>query len=121
MKKNVLIIGTTTGLVSGEKLAQEKAIYVTLKSFQQAGYQTILLTENRELFPEFRTVATQIVFQEINLNNLKTIILQYQIDFIFPTYTANQNLSIFRNLIKQDFLQQHQVKQIGRASRRERV
>ena len=110
MKKNVLIIGTTTGLVSGEKLAQEKAIYVTLKSFQQAGYQTILLTENRELFPEFRALATQIVFQEVNLNNLKTIILQYQIDFIFPTYTANQNLSIFRNLIKQDFLQQHQVK-----------
>lgn len=110
MKKNVLIIGTTTGLVSGEKLAQEKAIYVTLKSFRQAGYQTILLTENRELFPEFRTIATHIVFQEVNLNNLKTIILQYQIDFIFPAYTISKNLNIFRNLIKQDFLQQHHVK-----------
>lgn len=110
MTKNVLIIGTTTGLVSGEKLDQEKAIYATLETFHKEGYKTVLLTENRELFPEFHTLATHIVFREINLSNLKTVILQYQIDLVFPTYTANSNLHLFRNLIKQDFFKKHQVK-----------
>ncbi|MBA1434925.1 ATP-binding protein [Bombilactobacillus bombi] len=110
MTKRVLLIGTTMGLVSGEKLDQEKAIYVTLESFQQSGYETILLTENREVFPDFHTLAQHVIFQDINLTNLKSIIIQYQIDFIFPTYAANNKLNIFKNLIKQGFLEKNHVK-----------
>ncbi|UQS81469.1 hypothetical protein MOO45_04385 [Bombilactobacillus folatiphilus] len=100
MTKTMLIIGNTTGLVTNEKIEQERALDIAIKSFYQSGYQVLLLTENRESMINFSATQVTLIYKEITVSNINALIKQYQVDYIFPCFNGNNTFNVFRNLLK---------------------
>lgn len=105
MMKTILIVGNTTGLMTNEKLERERALRVAIRCFNQDHYRVILLTENRESLVSSLADEAVIVYDEINVATIKTLISEYAIDLIFPGFSGINTLNVFRNLLKDEVFQ----------------
>ena len=113
MTQNLLLMGTTTGLATSEKLEQEKALYIAWQLLTKRGYRVIFYTENREAFVNLRIDPQLLVVAEINLHNLKKVIQKFAIELILPTFSSFNTLLTIKSFMKTDFYQRHPVKLIN--------
>ncbi|UQS83579.1 ATP-binding protein [Bombilactobacillus thymidiniphilus] len=102
MTKTILITGTITGLITNEKLEQEKALSVAVDSFINEGYEVLLLTENRESLFDLHKEHFQVIFAEFSVSTLLALDKTYDIDLIFPAFSSLNTLNVFRNLLRNE-------------------